>query len=104
MANSNPQAVRIANERFRPFADRIAQAYHFAGVFKTQIEAEGIDSLFPADKEPINDGSALDGRSPLSNEDVKGLIAAVDAIRAFMDADPAMRDLLLRVAVNPMRF
>lgn len=104
MANTNPQAVRVANERFRPLADRIAQSYHFCKAFKDQIQAEGIDTLFATDKDVIEDGSAVDGRSPLANEDVKGLIAFLDQFGTFMDGDPTMRDLILRVAVNPLRF
>lgn len=104
MANTNPQAVKVANERFRPFANRLAQSYHFCKAFKDQIAAEGIDTLFLKDGDLIEDGSATDGRSPLSNDDVKQLINSLDQFLAFMDGDTAMRDTLLRVAPNPLQF
>jgi hypothetical protein len=105
MPNTNPQAVKIANERFRPYADRLAQAYHFCNAFKSQIAAEGIDTLFSADdKDLLSDGSLTDGRTPITNADVKGLINSLDQFIAFMDGDPVTRDLLLRVSPNPLRF
>lgn len=104
MPNTNAQAIRVANERFRPFADKMAQNYHFCKAFKDQIAAEGIDSLFAADKEVVDDGAAIDGRSPLTNEDLKLLITAVDAFLGFMDERSELRDTLLRTAVNPLRF
>ena len=103
MPNTNPQAIKLSNERFRVLADRLAQTYHFARALQAQIVAEGVDSLFAADKDPIDDGSAIDGRAPITNEDVKALIVAVDHTVDFFDKDTAQRDLILRVAVNPLR-
>jgi hypothetical protein len=104
MPNTNPQAVRAANEMFRVLCDRLAQTYHYCRMLQAEIAAEGIDNLFADDKDVIVDGSAEDGRSPISNEDIKGLIAAVDNIVAFYDGTPTQRDLILRVSVNGSRF
>lgn len=102
--NQNPQAIRLANERFRVFADRAGQLYHFGRALQAQIVAERVESLFSGDaKSVLQDRSAEDGRTPLTNDDIKGLIGAVDAVVAFYDNDPALRDLLLRAAVNPER-
>lgn len=103
MPNTNPQAVKLANERFRPLADRLTQSYHFCKALRDQIAAEGIESLFTKDDDVVEDGSDIDGRSRLTNADIKGMIASVDEFLAFMDANPSMRDLLLRVSVNPFR-
>lgn len=104
MPNTNPQAIKLANERFRRLDDKLAQTYHFCRLLQAQIKAEGIDTLFTNDKDPLVDGSAEDGRSPLTNEDIKRMIAIVDEVVAFFDSDPARRDLLLRGAVNPQQF
>ena len=101
MANTDPRAVRVANERFRVLADKLAQAYHFSRILQAQITAEGIDSLFASDKDVIEDGSATDGRSRLTNEDIKGLIGALDSFVGHFDGNPSERDLILRIAVNP---
>lgn len=103
MPNTNPQAIRFSNERARPLCDRLAQAYHFASELQKQIAAEGIEGLFSKDGDVIDDGAAVDGRSPLTNDDVKGVLNAIDTYVQFLDGNPVVRDLVLRVAVNPIR-
>lgn len=103
MANTNPQAIRVSNERFRSLADRLAQLYHYARAVQAQIKAEGIDSLFAANSDALADGSETDGRTPLTNDDIKQFIGYVDDVVKFFDENSERRDLLLRVAVNPER-
>lgn len=103
MPNSNPQAIRFVNERCRPVCDRLAQSYHLVNAILTQVRAEGVDGLFVEDKDAIQDGSERDGRSPVSNEDIKGLLSALAAYRDFFDQSTDVRDLILRVAVNPLQ-
>lgn len=100
MPNTNPQAVKFANERFRKLADKTAQHYLYCIVIREKIAAGGIDNLFPANKDPIVDGSAEDGRSPLTNEDIKAMISGMNQIIDFYEANPNLKDLMLRVAVN----
>ena len=106
MSNSTPQAIRIANESIRPTADRLAQVYNFCRVQLARNEAEDWIGVFAAldQKIPLDDGSALDGRSPITPEAVKLM---VNAMQTFVDSFEAnvdeLRKLVFQIAVNPDR-
>jgi hypothetical protein len=105
MANENPQAIRIANEKLRPAADRMGQLYNFAKSLQAEYVAEGWPSLFPNDAELIVDGSASDGRTPITNADILAFMGHVNTFIVSMEASTmAMRNNVLKIAVNPERF
>lgn len=100
------QAVKIANERIRPAADRLGQTYFLCGMLLKLATAENWPTLFSMfnAKEPLPDGSDVDGRTPITPESVKALIVAMQAFTDFMDANGGpLRDLILSIAVNPER-
>lgn len=104
MPNTNPQAVRIANEKIRPAADRFGQLYNYLKALQAEAQAEGWTTLFPADGDSVVDGSALDGRTPIANTDVSQMITMAGAFIAWMEASAnANRNLALKIAVNPER-
>lgn len=102
MANTNSQAVRFCNERIRPFSDLGGALILRTNDLLKIVAAQNIGDLFLS-KEDISDGSDQDGRSPLTNDDIKQFLSGLDAIAAFWDGNSALRDLLLRIAVNPER-
>lgn len=71
----NPEAVRFANEKVRPVADRYAQLYWAAKILLTEWDASNIGALIPNTSEVIDDGSAEDGRTPITGAMVNGLKA-----------------------------
>lgn len=102
MPNTNPQAVRVANEKIRRAADRFGQLYNYLKALQAEGNAEAWLTLFPADAEVVVDGAAQDGRAPITNTDVRSFITLASAYITFMEqAGNANRDLTLRIAVNP---
>jgi len=103
MPNSNPQAVRIANEKIRVLANRIGSVYNLLKSAQIEYAAESWGSLFPNDAEVIVDGSSVDGRTPITNADVRSfmLTDAVGIINALEASANAGRDRVFKIAVNP---
>ncbi len=100
------RAVKIANERIRPAADRLSQTYFLYSMLLALNTAEDWQTLFNqfSQKVPLPDGSDSDGRTPITPESVKALIVAMQTFVDFMDANSgALRDLVLKIAVNPER-
>lgn len=101
------RAVKLANERIRPAADKLGQTYFYYGLLLKLASAEDWVTLFSQfnPKEPLPDGSDADGRRPVDAESVKALVVAMQTFVDFMDADGGvLRDLVLKIAVNPERF
>ncbi len=104
MPNTNPQAVLISNDKMRKAADRAAQLYLLFKSLQIEYNAENWNALFPADAELIVDGSAIDGRTPITNNDVRGMFTFIDAYITFMEQNTNLnRNLVNKIAVNPER-
>lgn len=100
------RAARIANERIRPAADRLGQTYFMYSALLKLASAEDWPGLFSqfSEKDPLDDGSDRDGRTRITPESVKALIVAMQTFVDFMDANGGdLRDLVLKIAVNPER-
>lgn len=101
-ANINPQAVLVANDKIRVCADKLGQLYNFSKALQAEGLAESWLTLFPNTSDLIADGSAIDGRTPITNQDVRNLIGDVTSFLTFMDANSGViRDRVLKIAVNP---
>lgn len=103
MPNTNPQAVTVANAKIRPLADIMAGLYNALKSAQIEYIAENWPALFPADTEVIVDGSATDGRTPITNSDVRNFMLN-DAVQFlnFMEANTfASRDRVFKIAPNP---
>lgn len=102
MPNHNPQAIAAVNQRLRVWADFAARLRNRTRLSLDKIQADGIDSLFSGDdKDTIEDGSAEDGRSRLTNEDIKRLLDAMQRVDQFFADNPELTQIVLRVSVNP---
>lgn len=102
MPNTNPQAVLIANTKIRVAADRFGQLYGYLKILQAEAGAEGWLGLFPADAELIVDGSAQDGRTPVTNNDMRAFITLAGAYITFMEqTSNANLNLTMKIAVNP---
>lgn len=105
MANTNVQAIKIANEKIRPLADLFGQLYNRLKSAQIEYTAEGWGSLFPNDAQVISDGSDVDGRTPITNADVRNFILtdATAFLNALEASTNAGRDRVFKIAVNPER-
>lgn len=103
MANTNVQAIKIANEKIRPLADAFGQLYNKLKSAQIEYAAEGWGTLFPADAQVISDGSDVDGRTPITNSDVRNfmLTDAVAFLNALEANTNAGRDRVFKIAPNP---
>lgn len=105
MANTNPQAIRIANEKIRTLADRAGQFYNLCKAYQAEAQAEGWSALFTGGSaNVINDGADLDGRAVITDADVTSFITFIGSqITAYEATSNANRNLVLKIAVNPER-
>lgn len=103
MPNTNPQAIKVANEKIRPLADAMAGLYNALKSAQIEFVAESWGALFPNDAEIIVDGSATDGRTQITNAEVRAFMLT-DAV-AFLNAMEASanvgRDRVFKLAPNP---
>ncbi len=105
MPNTNPQAIRVSNEKLRVAADKLGQLYNLSKSLQAEYIAENWPALFPNDSELIVDGSAEDGRTPITNADILALMTTIGDVITLLEADTfAKRNNVLKVAVNPERF
>ena len=103
MPNTNPQAIVIANTKIRPLADLLAKLYNRIKSAQIEFTAEDWGTLFPNDSEIIVDGSAVDGRTPITNAEVRTfmLTDAVAVLTPLEASSNAGRNRVFKIAVNP---
>jgi hypothetical protein len=100
--NVNPQAILVANEKIRPLADLVGQLYFRFKAAQAEHQAEDWLSLFPNDTELVEDGSATDGRTRVTNADLRTFMTHVGTLLTSMEASAnAMRNNFLKIAVHP---
>jgi len=98
---TNPEAVRFCNERVRVAADKLATAYLFAKAVSAEWYANNLGELLPVSADPVIDGSAADGRHPITGNDVSNLITRLSELVADYEAnDNAKLNTILGIAVN----
>lgn len=101
---TDPQAIVFSNEIARKAADLYAQAYYFAIQFQDQWATHGMGTLIPNTSDPIVDGSATDGRPPLTGADMALLKQRIDTLVSDLEANADTRlKHILAAAVNPTR-
>lgn len=101
MPNSNPQAVAFANNYARKGADEIVTAYLSMKRLLQVWTGQSVITVIPNDANVIVDGSATDGRAPITNAQVNVLIAnATTLVAAFEASANLILNQTLQVAVN----
>jgi hypothetical protein len=74
--NQDPRAIRIVNDFVRPGADRFVGTILEGDGLLTLSQVQNTAAVFPQNTEVIDDGSAIDGRPPVTNLDVLLAMAA----------------------------
>lgn len=99
--NTNPQAVKFANEKARVLADALVTAIETATKFKGLYDAASMDTIFPATADNIADGSDVDGRGRVTNNAIRALYTvASNLITWGGTGTPTRLDQLRNIAVN----
>ena len=103
MPNTNPQAVRIANEKIRTLADKAGRFYNLCKAYQAEAQAEGWSAMFTGGAaNTISDGAETDGRAIITDADVTSFITFIGStITSFEATSNANRNLVLKIAVNP---
>ena len=99
---TDPQAIRFCNERVRLAANRLAQAYNFAKEVSAEWNAHGGDKLVPNTDDPVIDGSAIDGRPPITGTKVNLLVNRLSELITDYEANGnAKLNTILAVSPKP---
>jgi len=98
---TNAEAVKFCNEKVRVAADKLAQAYHFAQQVTAEWTANNMASVLPNQADDVIDGSATDGRHPITGIDANNIINRLNELIADYEADSSAKlNTILGVAVN----
>ena len=97
----DPEAVRFANEKARTLADAATRYYYAAKSFVNEWDATGMGAKITNTADPIIDGSAVDGRSTITGQNVNQLKGHVDAMLSDLEATSNQKlNILLQIEVN----
>jgi hypothetical protein len=99
---TNSEAIAFCNSRVRTAADRLANLYYVAKSVSQEWTATGLGDIIVYNNEDlVVDGSAQDGRHPISGVDVNNLITRLNEFVTDMEANSnAKLNTVLAVAVN----
>lgn len=105
MPNTNPQAIRVANDKMRPLADRVGQLYNLCKMLQAEAVAEGWTAMFTGGAgNTIMDGADVDGRAVITDADIAAFITDISTFITDMEAaSNARRNRALKISVNPER-
>ena len=99
---TNAEAVAYCNSRLRPAYDRFAQLYYEAKSLRQEWDANGLGDIIAYNNgDLVVDGSASDGRHPISGVDVNNLITRLTEVVTDMEASSnAKLNTVLAVATQ----
>ena len=99
---TDSEAVSFANNKVRPMADRLAQTYYACKEVKNEWDANNLGgTVMPINGGNVVDGSATDGRHPITGNDVHGVIARCnDLVTDYEALVNTKLNSVLNVAVN----
>lgn len=92
--------VRYVNERIRPFADRRIQTYFDAKALTLEFDAKGLAETIKASPDEIDDGAKVDGRKPVTADDVFRMVEEAREFVADFEKDNDKALLYGKIAVN----
>ena len=96
----NPQAVVFCNEKARVFAECLLSTIGTARALKADYDANTLDTLFPNTADKVVDGSAVDGRPPVTGAAVRALYTAASDILTWAAVGTPTREARLRAFTN----
>jgi len=87
MPNANAQVVLFANTKIRPVCDDLYQVYYKAKSIIQDYNSGSIGSLINAAgaAEILSDGSATDGRTQITGNDIYNVITALSQFVAYVE-------------------
>lgn len=84
---TNAEAIKFCNEKVRVAANQYAQLYYRAKAVYQEWTANGLGDIIAYDNaDLVVDGSATDGRHPISGIDVNNLMTRLGEVITDMEA------------------
>lgn len=101
MPVTEPQAVRYSNEKVRVTADFFLTLYHTCKRLKLDWDNQNLAALIPNDDTVIEDGSTVDGRSPITGAMVHNIMnRAFEFTSSMEEGGNGRLNTVDQVAVN----
>ena len=102
MAITDPQVVKFSNEEVRTVADKAVAYYWQAKAFVTEWDAQGLGALIPnSAAEIVVDGSAEDGRGPITGQDIHNLYTQLTTMITDLENNSNLKlNVLSKIEVN----
>lgn len=102
---TNPEAVRFANEKIRPLADALAQAYYACRALVDEWDSNSLNTVITnTNLDEIIDGARADGRHILTGSDARRIYdRALEFCTDYESTSRTKLKTVLEVAVNPVR-
>ena len=98
---TNAEAVRFSNEKIRVAANKLNAAYKFANEVLAEWTANGGTSMIANAADTIVDGSATDGRHPITGADANNIINRLTELKTdYEETGAAKLNTILSVATN----
>lgn len=100
-AITDPTAVKFANEKIRPTADLMGSLYFTAKALVAEWNATGMSAKITNTADNIVDGSATDGRNPMTGAQATAIVTRAQEVIADYEATSnAKLNTVLVPAVN----
>lgn len=100
-AITNPTAVAFANQKIRVAADAMLVNYHTCKAIVDAWNAGSISSVLTNTADNVVDGSATDGRNPITGAQATAIITRALEVVADMEASGGAKlNTIALVAVN----
>lgn len=98
---TNPAAVKFSNERIRIAADELHRAYRICQALADDWTALGMSALIKNTVDPIIDGSASDGRTPITGAAATAIVTrAIEFVADMQALGNAKLNTVIAVKVN----
>jgi len=98
---TDPEAIRFCNDRIRVAVNRLNSAYRFAAETRDEFLANSMGEMLPNTADLVVDGSATDGRHPITGVNVNEVIALLVEYLNNLEANSnAKLHQILNVATN----
>lgn len=89
-ANSNVQAVTFANGKIRPMAQLLYTAYLNAKSILQEWNSQSVATVLPNDANLLADGSAVDGRPPITDAQATSIITRCQDLVNWMEGSASI--------------
>jgi hypothetical protein len=101
MAITDPNAVAFSNLKIRPMADHLASVFYQAQIVLDLWNGTLMGDKFPVEGGTVEDGSDVDGRTPITGNDVQLFMSRLSELVTDYEASSnAKLNTVVKPSVN----